>query len=106
MNNEQLVNGIPTEEDLDKMEDKLINDVSNDMSQIRPIDVPLPQEDQFENLPSGGGQPAEEPPMGPPDDLAQPAEEEEEMSWNEIEKAPPSIPDGTSDDDLAGLLDG
>ena len=91
---------------LAKDEDQILNQVSNDMSQIHPIDVQLPQDDQFDNLPTGGDQPADEPPMAPPDDLAQPVEGEDDMSWDEIQNAPPSIPDGTSDDDLAGLLNG
>jgi hypothetical protein len=98
--------GMDGESSLAKDEDQLLNQVSNDMAAIQPIDVQLPKEDQFENLPTGGGQTVE-PPAEEPVDLAQLEEGgDDEMTWDEIQNAPPSIPEGTSDEDLAGLLDG
>ena len=60
----------------------------------------------FQEIKRGGGQTVE-PPAEEPVDLAQPEEGgDDEMTWDEIQNAPPSIPEGTSDEDLAGLLDG
>lgn len=89
---------------LDQTEDEILNQVSNDMADIKPIDVKLPEEQQFDNLPTGGGQtePTEEQaPLAAPD-----GSDEDDMTWDEIQNEPPVIPEDTPDEDLDSLLNG
>ena len=93
--------GMDGKSSLAKDEDQLLNQVSNDMAQIQPIDIQLPQEQQFDNLPQGGGQTIEEPVT----DLAQTDDGgDDTMTWDEIQNTPPAIPDGTSDEQLGNLV--
>ncbi len=89
---------------LDQTEDELLNKVSNDMADIKPIDIKLPEEQQFDNLPDGGGQTVQTEEPAP---LAAPEEStDEDMTWDDIQNEPPAIPGDTSDEDLDSLLNG
>lgn len=93
--------GMDGETSLAKDEDEILNQVSNDMADIHPIDVQLPEEQQFDNLPTGGG-PVEEPaPVAAPNDS-----DDADMTWDDIQNEPAAIPDDTSDETLDSLLNG
>ena len=96
--------GMDGQTGLNQTEDQILNQVSNDMSDIHPIDVKLPEEQQFDNLPASGGQTVQNEESV---SLAEPEEStDEDMTWDDIQNEPPAIPDDTSDEDLDSLLNG
>lgn len=90
--------GMGDNEPLAPKEDELVNDVINNVAENTPIDIELPKEQEFDNLPS------DNPPKQPMEQPATIPMEGEAMTSEEIMNAPPAIDDNMSDDDLGALI--
>ena len=94
--------GMGDSEPLAPKEDELVNDVINKVAENNPIDIELPEEQDFENLPSDN--PPQQPMAQPTPITNEDPMGDEAMTSEEIMNAPPAIDDQMSDDDLGALI--